>query len=574
VKKLLFYFISIVLIPILIIGSLEAGLRLVGYGYNPHLLIHCQGPNYNFWRDNPEFTVPFFSKSFARSALPINVPYTKAQGAYRIFVLGESACAGYPIPEFSFSRILSVMLNDSFPDINIEVINVSNVAINSHVILTMTKELLQYKPDMLIVYMGNNEVIGPYGPGTVFAPFGANRFLIRAGIYLNQTRIGQLIKSIIDNFSRRSQLQRKWDGLAMFVHNHITAHDRRMKRVYQFFEQNLNDILTCSHKAGVKTIVSTVGTNLKDFAPFASEHDRPVLGQWNALYKAGMENETAGQYEKAIDNYQLASKIDDSYAELYFHLGRCYQALGRYDLAKGNYVKARDLDALRLRADSKINGLIHQIANERKADGVGFVDGAEILNANSPFYMSGEEFFFEHVHLTFDGNYVLAKAILEEVERQLPTGIVRTRKRNGSVLSQEQCAKRLGYTQLEKLIGVKDVLTTLVNRPPFNGVMNQQEIIDHLKVSLESLELYFKENGYDVEIQELTEALKSNPQDPYVYYHLGRAFLLLGKSQEASVFLQYAIEQLPSLKDAHRLLDLANRGILSTRGSIPLKKYL
>jgi hypothetical protein len=44
----------------------------------------------------------------------------------------------------------------------------------------------------------------------------------------------------------------------------------------------------------------------------------------------------------------------------------------------------------------------------------------ELLSANSPHQIPGEEFFYEHVHLNFQGNYLLARAFAEQIESAWP----------------------------------------------------------------------------------------------------------------------------------------------------------
>ena len=41
-------------------------------------------------------------------------------------------------------------------------------AINSHAILPIARECARRDGDLWIIYMGNNEMVGPFGAGTVF----------------------------------------------------------------------------------------------------------------------------------------------------------------------------------------------------------------------------------------------------------------------------------------------------------------------------------------------------------------------------------------------------------------------
>ena len=77
---------------------------------------------------------------------------------------------GMPNPAFSFGRILEVMLHERYPGCRFEVVNTSMTAINSHAILEIARDCSSQGGDLFVIYMGNNEVVGPYGPGT--APAG------------------------------------------------------------------------------------------------------------------------------------------------------------------------------------------------------------------------------------------------------------------------------------------------------------------------------------------------------------------------------------------------------------------
>ena len=59
------------------------------------------------------------------------IPTVKPPHTFRIFVLGESAAMGDPDPSYGFNRYLEVMLRESYPGTNFEIVNTGSVAINS-----------------------------------------------------------------------------------------------------------------------------------------------------------------------------------------------------------------------------------------------------------------------------------------------------------------------------------------------------------------------------------------------------------------------------------------------------------
>ena len=61
-----------------------------------------------------------------------------------------------------------------------EVIQAAMTAINSYVLLPIARNCAALQPDLFIVYAGNNEVVGPFGAGTVFNRSMGSLGLIRA----------------------------------------------------------------------------------------------------------------------------------------------------------------------------------------------------------------------------------------------------------------------------------------------------------------------------------------------------------------------------------------------------------
>jgi len=155
----------------MILISLESSLRILGYGYPTDFIIKSQVKGQEICTDNQRFSWQFFPTSLARKPNRFNIPVSRPNGTFRIFVLGSSAAMGDPDASFSFSRILKTLLRTRYPATRFEVINAAMTAINSHVILPIARDCATCQPDLFIVYMGNNEVVGPFGSGTIFGQF-------------------------------------------------------------------------------------------------------------------------------------------------------------------------------------------------------------------------------------------------------------------------------------------------------------------------------------------------------------------------------------------------------------------
>ncbi len=147
---------------------MEIALRLAGYGYDPHFFRKTQLNGQDYLINNDTFSLRFFPPGLARWPGTLKIPATKPPDTLRIFVFGESAAMGDPQPAYGASRYLEVLLRERFPGKKFEVINVAFTAINSHVILPIARECAKAHGDIWIVYMGNNEMVGPFGAATVF----------------------------------------------------------------------------------------------------------------------------------------------------------------------------------------------------------------------------------------------------------------------------------------------------------------------------------------------------------------------------------------------------------------------
>ena len=286
-------------VPLLFFVLLELALRAGGFGYESRFVVRDTIGGRPVVRDNPDFTQRFFPPPLFRSPHPFTLPRTKPPGTYRIFVLGESAAMGDPAPAFGFGRILEVLLRDRYPEHRFEVVNAAVTAINSHAVRDIARDVADLEPDLILIYMGNNEVVGPYGAGTVFSPGRQSLAAIRAQLSLKTFRVGQLADRLARAGSA-AKLPRRWEGMEMFLGHEVRATDAGLTSVYDHFRANLEDVVGTAQHAGAKVLLCTIGTNLKDSAPFASQH-RPDLApadetRWRSHVTAGAEHETAGRW--------------------------------------------------------------------------------------------------------------------------------------------------------------------------------------------------------------------------------------------------------------------------------------
>ncbi|MEJ2507636.1 MAG: hypothetical protein P8Y81_15355, partial [Ignavibacteriaceae bacterium] len=156
----LFRFIALIVIPIVFFSLFELTLRIFHFGYPTTALVETSINGTNYIRDNSDFAYRFFPKKLAQEFVPLRFKADKPNGVFRIFILGGSAAQGIPDPAYSFGRILDVMLQLRYPDVKFEILPLAMTAITSHVVLEIAKDCITYDPDLFVVYLGNNEVVG------------------------------------------------------------------------------------------------------------------------------------------------------------------------------------------------------------------------------------------------------------------------------------------------------------------------------------------------------------------------------------------------------------------------------
>ncbi|HVF39381.1 MAG TPA: hypothetical protein VM939_05725, partial [Gemmatimonadaceae bacterium] len=155
-------------LPFVLVALLEIGLRLGNYGGS---LAAFESPTVL----GGDYLVPAKNvgkRYFPQEQFPPSPPgdaflANKPGHSMRLFVLGESSAAGFPFPaNGTFSRVLRDALQDILPTDTVEVINLGMAATNSYTIADLADEVVDRKPDAVLIYGGHNEYYGALGAGS------------------------------------------------------------------------------------------------------------------------------------------------------------------------------------------------------------------------------------------------------------------------------------------------------------------------------------------------------------------------------------------------------------------------
>ncbi len=573
-------------IPLVLLAVTEVGLRLGGYGYDPGLFKKITIGNGEYFVNNEAFGLRFFPPQLARSLGPIRMPVNKAADTYRIFILGESAAMGDPEPAYGAGRYLEALLSARYPKTHFEIVNLGITAINSHVILPIARDCARREGDLWIIYMGNNEMVGPFGAATVFGEKTPPLPLIRFNLALQKERLGQLLVNLGRKLKADTTAAPSWGGMEMFVGNQLPADDPRREVVYHHFSRNLHDIVKTGLNSGAKILLNTVAVNLKDCAPFASlvNSNLPLAdrAQFNQFFAEGVQAENLGDFAKATQQFESAAKLDAKVAELQFRWGQSMLSLTNFAVAREHLQLACDDDALPFRADTRINALIaaagRQLANEKLV----LFDAAGTLATNTPSELCGDETFFDHVHFNFAGSYRLGRAWADQVTAMLPEKISHAAATNRWA-SQSACDLRLGLSDWNRELTLNHMLGRLT-QPPLRDQLDNATRVKNLETRVKELQSRMNAAGTaqaDADFQAVlqrapddyylhgnyAEFLQSSagnlpkatvqwrrvhdllPQDCITCFELGRMMELQGQWAEAETWFRRSVELRPTMSE-------------------------
>ena len=367
--------------PVVFLALLEGVFFLSGRFEPVHVLRKVKHEGRNYWATNPDYGPFALRRSDAPMPHHIWIPEEKKPDRLRVVLLGESAAAGFPSEEYSLGRMARALWNDRFPARPMEMATLAMVGAGSHLLRQFAAEAMQMKPDVLVIYAGHNEVIGPYGPASQFARGLSSGWLARLSLAVRNTRTGRAMESIIDTAARAmaGDEEKSWQGLDEHRDARLAADDPSLDTMLVQTRDNFRDIIDIATRQGCKVLVCVPAVNLNDWPPMASDE---------------------AEERSAAQEYALARQLE---------------AAGRMPEAWPRYRRACDLDLLRFRADSRVRQAQRDVVAQSSSPDVALVDADRWLHEWNPAFAGDRGFFLEHVHLSFEGRVAVAALIADGI---------------------------------------------------------------------------------------------------------------------------------------------------------------
>jgi len=490
----------------------------------------------------------------------------KPLGAYRVFCMGGSTTYGRPYNHAaSFAAWLEAFLTAADDSRDWEVINAGGISYASYRVAMLMEELIQYEPDLFIVYSGHNEFLERRTYQTMLdTPPTVRNFHSR----LLGTRTFSLIQHMIRQANRTPNVGVEGRDLlpaevdAILDHTvgpeSYTRDDELKQRVLHHYRYSLERMLAIARSSGAGAILLTPASNTRDFPPFKSEHradlDPVDRDLWLAHLHVAGEAFEEERFEEALSALDQAAEIDDRHARLHFLRGRGLLRLDRYEEAKEAFTRARDEDVCPLRALTPMRKTVLEIADLHD---VPVIDYAGMMEQRAQYGIPGDELFLDHVHPTIDGHRLLALAIFDELQS---IGIVTPGTSWGEETVDEVTAR---------------VKSGLDHRAHANAMRNLAKVLrwagkfeQSAKLALRAIEglpgdaeahylaadAWWREGRLDAAVAEYEQTLSIDPNDLAALLQLGSLLLEQGRPEPAVNYLQRAVHLAPDKADAHFLL--------------------
>ncbi|MCA9059844.1 MAG: tetratricopeptide repeat protein [Planctomycetaceae bacterium] len=445
--------------PFAVLWATETAMRRMDVGTPTEVaLASKRNPSGTSWYLNPRVDVVCCASDL-RGPEPRAFELPKPVSSYRIVVVGASSVQGYPYSsEIAFPRQLQLALLKQDPSRTIEVLNAGIVGVSTTPLADLVSRLPQIDPDLIIVYAGHNEFYGVGGVAT-------NANASRIGILTRRFRLGQLITNLLspadaDAKSNASELISRLPGT-----HHIPVSSELMEVAESRYRSNLNQMCRSAQAAGIPLLLCSVVCNLHDQSPA-----RTATVEETASFERMITDEHAQNGDEGVCRVlQRLTQDTPEDAVPHYRLAQCLERLGRVAEAAEAYRLARDLDLCRYRAPGSYRDIVRDVA-ANAGSGVHFVDLVPVFAEHSKLAAPGNDLFLEHVHLSVDGHWLVARSLAQSIVED----VWQSAWSATAVPNPDERDEWLGVIPEDHLVGAK--LAFFINEtPPFDGAIDAVE---------------------------------------------------------------------------------------------------
>jgi hypothetical protein len=370
-----------------LLATAEGALHLTSLGAMQPFFLVTQDPRGATWATtNPKVGDDWFRsdawETQVRSPRPAWFPLEKAADTYRVFVLGESSAYGTPLDDnATWVQQLGALLRAGQASRRVEVVNLGIRAVTTSVYLDVLPELLLYQPDLVVLYAGHNETYGVRRRGF---PFSLRLWRALEDAHMGTTTPAELS----DRVGLRPQDRSPGGGAVE------RAAARRFARDLDALVDGLGD---------VPLLVYLPYGNERDLAPLCS-----LGGDAGTEALVARVGEAPGAVGEATCAPDLLGAAPQN-AGLAWVAGWCAITRGDGAAARAAFAEAIEQDCVPVRLRASWRAMLADLPARHPHAPVVVVDPGLALRAASPGGILGREVFYDHVHPTILGSFLLAR---------------------------------------------------------------------------------------------------------------------------------------------------------------------
>lgn len=343
----------------------------------------------------------------------------KPSNRFRIVTFGGSTTYGRPyLDDTSFSHWLGELLMRYGQNAQLETINTGGISYASYRVLRVMQEMVDYQPDLLIVYSGHNEFLEAR---TFAAQKNEDPGLRKLRSLLHRSRIYSLMKRTFDQFSGQDESTISLPGdevvaqLEQVGGPELYQRDPNLRaNVIRQYRESIEAMVALAHERQIPIILCTLPANLSGLSPFKSQHRADLTAsdwlRWQALYEKGLQALGASNWTLALESFMAAEQIDAEFAELHYYKGQALEQLGDMSASYQAYARAKQEDIVPLRALDEFNRVLREVASRNELP---LADVEAFVRRVSAGGIPGNNLFVDHVHPTIEGQQLVAWVILD-----------------------------------------------------------------------------------------------------------------------------------------------------------------
>lgn len=409
-------------------------------------------PYVGFTEIRPLFTVDGAGLNYevSKARMPLfcqdSFPVDKPEHEFRIFCVGGSTVQGRPFAiETAFSTWLELRLAAADPSRAWNVINCGGVSYASYRLAPIMEEIVEYQPDLIVLYTGHNEFLEDRTYESIKA---TPSWLIRTHERLSAIKTYAFVRSLFVNKTGpesgeapATEMPAEVEARLDFRNGLEKYHrdDQWKQDVVQHFEHNLRRMVAAAKNAQVPLILCNPVSNLRDASPFKSQNGSELAPAEQAVFDELWElvNSASDAKPNLIADLEMLEQLiemDPRHAGLQYRTGQTYQQLGDFDKAKEHLVRAKEEDVCPLRIIEPMYDVIAEVADDYD---VPVVDVRAFFEARSSDGIPGSESLLDHVHPSIHGHQLIAGLLMEEMVEQ---GMVNSM---GDSISDSEYKKRI-----------------------------------------------------------------------------------------------------------------------------------